>query len=132
MKKLIFVLIIVLSVGICYAIKTLTAKHKDYLNSGIAHVNLGKYQKAIDDYTKAIELNPKYAEAYNNRGVAYGLQNLPTCACDDSYQAGLLYLKGNDRTNALKCVDLMKKVDSSSPLIKKLMDKIYTEPKNKN
>jgi len=31
----------------------------------------GKVTEAISDYTKAIELKPKYAEAYNNRGTAY-------------------------------------------------------------
>ena len=30
----------------------------------------GNYQGAIDDYTKAIEINPKYDLAYSNRGVA--------------------------------------------------------------
>ncbi|MGZ3614108.1 MAG: tetratricopeptide repeat protein, partial [Syntrophales bacterium] len=29
------------------------------------------YKQAIGDYDKAIELNPTYAEAYNNRGTAY-------------------------------------------------------------
>ncbi|GAF91447.1 unnamed protein product, partial [marine sediment metagenome] len=32
----------------------------------------GQYTQAISDYTRAIELNPKYALAYNNRGLAYG------------------------------------------------------------
>ena len=31
----------------------------------------GQYQRAIQDYDKAIRLNPKYADAYNNRGAAY-------------------------------------------------------------
>jgi tetratricopeptide (TPR) repeat protein len=30
------------------------------------------YDQAIYEYTKAIELNPNSAEAYNKRGVAYG------------------------------------------------------------
>jgi len=30
------------------------------------------YDKAISDYTEAIRLNPNYANAYYNRGVAYG------------------------------------------------------------
>ena len=30
--------------------------------------NLKDYYGAISDYTKAIELNPNFADAYNNRG----------------------------------------------------------------
>jgi len=32
---------------------------------------LKQYESAIEDYGKAIELNPNFAEAYNNRGAAY-------------------------------------------------------------
>jgi len=28
------------------------------------------YEQAIDEYTKALEINPYYAKAYNNRGIA--------------------------------------------------------------
>ena len=42
-----------------------------YYNRGIAYGDKGEYDKAIEDYSKAIELNPEYAEAYNNRGNAY-------------------------------------------------------------
>ncbi len=31
---------------------------------------MGKYEEAVADYTKAIELNPKYGLAYFNRAVA--------------------------------------------------------------
>ena len=43
-----------------------------YYNRGVDHLLSGDYQKAIVDFTKAIEINPKYAKAYNNRGVARG------------------------------------------------------------
>ena len=37
---------------------------------GNANYALGEHEKAIINYTRAIDLNPQYAEAYNNRGVA--------------------------------------------------------------
>lgn len=42
-----------------------------YYKRGSLYGDLGKYDMAISDYTMAIELNPKYAEAYNSRGVLY-------------------------------------------------------------
>jgi tetratricopeptide (TPR) repeat protein len=40
-------------------------------NRGVAQDNIGNYRKAIEDYSKAIKLNPLYAEAYVNRGIVY-------------------------------------------------------------
>ena len=37
---------------------------------GLTYQNTGKYDKAIEQYDKSIELNPNYANAYNNRGTA--------------------------------------------------------------
>jgi len=37
---------------------------------GLAHVNMRNFEQAIYDYTKAIELDRHYAEAYNNRSAA--------------------------------------------------------------
>ena len=37
----------------------------------IAYYKKGELDKAIANYTKAIELQPDYAEAYYNRGLAY-------------------------------------------------------------
>jgi len=42
-----------------------------YYNRGVAYAELGEYDRAIEDYNKAIKLNKEYAEAYYNRGVAY-------------------------------------------------------------
>jgi tetratricopeptide (TPR) repeat protein len=39
-----------------------------YYNSGLTYYESGQYHKAIDDYTKAIELNPEDAKAYVGRG----------------------------------------------------------------
>ena len=43
-----------------------------YGNRGRAYGrDKGQYNKAISDFNKAIEIDPKYAMAYNNRGAAY-------------------------------------------------------------
>jgi len=45
---------------------------KVYFDRALAWGEKGDYGKTIADYTKAIEINPRYAEAYNNRGLAWG------------------------------------------------------------
>jgi len=45
---------------------------QDYYNRGNAYYNKGNYDQAISDHNKAIEINPKYAKAYYNRGATYG------------------------------------------------------------
>ena len=42
-----------------------------YSNRGVLYQDQQKYKLALDDYNKAIELNPNHANAYVNRGVLY-------------------------------------------------------------
>lgn len=42
-----------------------------YYNRGNTYRLLKEYNKAILDYTKAIEIKPDYANAYNNRGISH-------------------------------------------------------------
>jgi tetratricopeptide (TPR) repeat protein len=51
--------------------------------------NFGVWEKAIADFTKIIELNPDYANAYYNRGMAY--KNL------QDYQSAIADLKEAER-----------------------------------
>jgi tetratricopeptide (TPR) repeat protein len=39
---------------------------------GLAYAALGKQRLAIEDYNRAIEINPKFPEAYFNRAASYG------------------------------------------------------------
>jgi S1-C subfamily serine protease len=48
---------------------------KTYFMWGNTKYYLGDYKGAITDYTQAIRLNPDYAKAYNNRGIAKALLN---------------------------------------------------------
>jgi len=45
----------------------------DYARAGLAHAAEGANYRAIDDYTKVIDLDPKLAMAYRGRGDAYRL-----------------------------------------------------------
>jgi len=42
-----------------------------YYNRGIDRFERGDFDKAIADYNKAIEINPRFAMAYYNLGIAY-------------------------------------------------------------
>jgi len=44
---------------------------KRHYNLGYDAFDLELYEIAIDEYTTAIQLNPSYAKAYTNRGLAY-------------------------------------------------------------
>ena len=42
-----------------------------YRNRGLSYSDLDQHQRAIEDFDKAIQLDPGYAKAYYNRGLAY-------------------------------------------------------------
>jgi tetratricopeptide (TPR) repeat protein len=46
---------------------------KFYNNRGIAFAEKGRYDQAISDFNRALEINPRYNKAYNNRGIVYRL-----------------------------------------------------------
>lgn len=65
---------------------------------GNTHVLLEQYYAAVDDYTKAIQLDIEFAEAYHNRGIAnLMLYNYPD-GCHDLQEAVRLgYDKGETK-----------------------------------
>ena len=52
---------------------TLIKQFDLFFDLAYSYNNLGDYEKAIQDYDKAIKVNPGKANAYNNRGWAYYL-----------------------------------------------------------
>jgi tetratricopeptide (TPR) repeat protein len=65
-----------------------------YYNRGHTHSRAGNEQKAIADYTQALQINPKYAGAYRNRGNVRSSLGQHKEAINDYNQA--LQLTPND------------------------------------
>lgn len=54
-----------------------------YLDQGNDAYKQGNYDQAIHDFTKAIDINPNLAKAYDNRGAAYAKEGSLNRAIDD-------------------------------------------------
>ncbi|MEI8186381.1 MAG: tetratricopeptide repeat protein [Chlorobiaceae bacterium] len=71
MKNPLHVLFIaIIALMLAYNAAFATSDAKSFLLSGEAKFKSKDFNGAIADYTKALELNPKYVEAYLNRGLA--------------------------------------------------------------
>jgi tetratricopeptide (TPR) repeat protein len=90
----------------------------------LAYYDKGQYDKAISDYNKAIEINPRFAEAYNLKAW-----HLATCR-DATYRNGAKAVE-----LAKKAVDLDTNVHSLDTLaaayseVGKFEDAITTQEK---
>lgn len=49
----------------------------DAYNEGVYQAQQGNYSQAIASWTQAIAFNPKFPEAYYNRGLAYLMRGTP-------------------------------------------------------
>jgi len=63
---------------------------EDYNNSGNAKYKLQDYKGEIQDYNKAIEIDPNHAFAYYNRGLTKILLGQKDNGCLDLSKAGEL------------------------------------------
>ncbi len=70
MKRLILILLILL-----IFLPTLSCSNsaQDYINKGYEHILDEDYEAALKDFNKAIEIDPRSVEAYNNRGIVLGI-----------------------------------------------------------
>jgi Tfp pilus assembly protein PilF len=58
-----------------------------HYNRGIDYIQQEKYDLALAEFTKAINIDPRYAEAYLNRGFLYQQQGKPDLALSDYNKA---------------------------------------------
>lgn len=73
-----------------------------YSNRGSARDELGQPTEALGDFTKALELDPKNAEAYYNRSFLYEKEGLIKLAKEDMTRAVRLKPRDADYTERLK------------------------------
>lgn len=73
---------------------TLVGSDRIFYNRGLAYIREKRYEDAIDDFSRTIQLNPKVAQAYYNRALAYYTLEKYPAAMADLNQA--LALNGKD------------------------------------
>jgi Flp pilus assembly protein TadD len=47
-----------------------SSEDKQHYESGLAKIDSGKYEEAINEFNQAISSNPEYSEAFLSRGIA--------------------------------------------------------------
>ena len=73
------------------AIKKLPAYEAVAFNNlGIVYYRTEQFEKAVESYSKAIELKEDYEDAYLNRSAAYERLGRPRKAADDRKRAAAL------------------------------------------
>ena len=87
-----------------------------YFNRGNAWKSKGKYNKAIADYTKAIEIDPNFSDAYYNRAVAWkskGRWYYKKAAAD--YKKAIAAYKNDARANLNTAITKLTKIIELDP-----------------
>jgi tetratricopeptide (TPR) repeat protein len=92
------------------------ARRSEYGDRGVVYLLQKQYQKAIDDDSKSISIDPKYVDAYVNRAAVYGKLGQFQKAIDDLDKAiginsmdGELYARRAGANYALGKKDLADK-----------------------
>jgi len=99
---LLIVMVLLLAAG-CATVQTDLNDAKAYLKRGVAYASKGQHDQAISEFTKALEINPRYAPAYSSRGVAYTAKGQYVKAWEDVHKAQDLGHKISPRfLNALR------------------------------
>ncbi|MBF6641010.1 tetratricopeptide repeat protein [Flavobacterium sp. J49] len=112
-----------------------------YYNLGLEAGKNGDFEKAIDNYKKAVVFDPEFAFAYDNMGVCYRRLN----RFDDAIEAyekslkidpngqmplqniGIAYLYKKEYRKALKSYERLSKIDPNNPEVFYGIGNIYAQ-----
>jgi tetratricopeptide (TPR) repeat protein len=84
------------------AIKYDKHNYEAYYYRGCAKINAQKFEEAIADFEKAVELKPDYADAYFNLGRIYYILHDEDKACEN-YQLAAKYGRPNLEDYLKRC-----------------------------
>ena len=96
-----------------------------YYNLGFICSKMQNNGKAIEYLQDAVRINPDYADAYVFLGNLYSIEGKENSSADCYYQAGLVYVKENNRQKALEMVDNIENYTKNYELLVKLKNVIY-------
>ena len=124
--------------------KTVKIKSDDFLVLSLlatTFLQLKKYDSAIKNFTKSIDLNPKYPENFNNRGIAYAeIQSYGLAIKDYNEAISLnknyfsahlnkaILLKNSQKFNeAIDCFNTCIKINPKDPSIYNNLGNLYVK-----
>jgi tetratricopeptide (TPR) repeat protein len=98
---------------------------------GITHSQLQEWGAALDDYTKAIEITPEYAEAYRDRGLAKAELADKKGAIADLRKANQLFFERGDidsyhqTRDSLKNLHELRFLENSLPIAPETVQSLF-------
>ncbi len=96
-----------------------------YYISGVIYLEKKMFKEAVPVFKKALEITPDYPAAHRNLGQAYKELGKNISGADHYYQAGILYLKENNREEALIVYENI--LDCSKEIAGVFLKKLYPD-----
>ena len=97
--------------GIALSNKIIQLAPKDpwgFYYKGVCQFALERYEDAIKNYRKALELNPIFAKAYFNAGVCYFMLQYNDYAMISIAKALLIFSKSKNKEGKERCIEALK------------------------
>jgi tetratricopeptide (TPR) repeat protein len=73
-----------------------------YFLRGFYYISLGQFDKAIEEFDKAIDINPNYSEAYRGKGYVYATRKVDYIKSIENFNMSLQLLRGGNLPYALR------------------------------